>query len=94
MQATNELWGRQAGPNGIGGANPAARAYDGPHDPSRLKPGVKLGVEFVSQVPPTRSAIWFGAKTVIWEDGAPGTTTVQMGGKDTVIVPISVKGVF
>ena len=94
MKAKNELWGKQSGPNGIGGLKPAARAFHGPHDPSKLKPAVVSAVEFDTKVAPSRSAIWFGAKTALWEDGATGTKTVQMNGIDFVIVPIGVTGVF
>ena len=94
IQTSNELWGRRSGPTGIGGAKPVARAYLGFHEPSLVKPGARLAVEFTTHVQPTRSAIWFGAKTALWEDGTPGTKNILMPAGDTIVVPILVSGVF
>jgi len=87
-----ELWGKTAGPFGIGGL--AARAFLGSHNPNKVGTTIKA-VEFTSTVTPPRTAPWHGGTAVLWPDGTPGTSTITLPSGDEVVrVPISITGVF
>jgi hypothetical protein len=83
---TQELWGKQSGPFGIGGM--AARAYYGPHDPQRVNQ-TTWAVEFETQIAPA-SAYWMGSTAALWRQGTPGTSDDGT----YVKVPITTTGVF
>lgn len=92
IAASSQLWGKGTGRHPLGALS--ARAYDGPHVPSKVTLGRMHAVDFTTDVHPPRSAPSVGGRVWLWPDGTPGTATVTLpSGDDVVIVPIDVVGV-
>lgn len=77
QQASGELWGKGARPNGL----PSAKAYLGP-----LPDGV-LGVEFTTDAAPEPTGHPFEAR---WYTSTPGVETRYIDGTEYAVVPIRV----
>jgi hypothetical protein len=91
IAATQELWGKQSGLNGLGGV--AARAYDGPHDANGIKS--MSAVDFTTHVPPTRRARNPRGTVYLWTALSAGVKIATLpSGDDVVKVPIQVQGVY